>query len=64
MYAIKNKRTGKWIYGTDFRYSPYYQRTSKEQAMTWEDIEEVQWEFERRRCGKDYKIVNVRLEEI
>ncbi len=64
MYAIRNKRTGKWLYGTDFRHYPYTQRTSFEQAMTWEMYEAAFSEFKSRMCGKDYEIIPVRIEEI
>ena len=62
MWAIKNRRTGKWLYGTCFGY-PTTQRTSFEKAMLFEDYEEAQREFERRKCGDNYKICLVKLEE-
>lgn len=62
MYAIRNKRTRKWLFGTDFRYRPRRQRTSEDQARTWETYEEACLDFKLRGCGKDYEIVPVRLE--
>lgn len=29
MFAIQNIKTGKFLYGTDYRYRPPHQRTSK-----------------------------------
>lgn len=60
MYAIINERTGKWVYGTDFER--HTQRTSYERALLFESLEDAELEFKRRRCGKDYKIVECRLE--
>lgn len=40
MYAIRNKKTGLWLYGTDWRYTPPHQRTSEDRIQTWETREE------------------------
>ena len=64
MYAIRNKRTGKWLYGTDFRHFPYTQRTSFEQAKIWESYEAAKSEFKSRMCGKSYEIVPVILDPL
>lgn len=71
MYAIRNKRTGLWLYGTDYRYhSAGYdrpsrrQRTSKERVMTWETRQQAEIEFVARGCGEDYEVVPVRLEAL
>lgn len=64
MWVIRNKRTKKWVYGTDFRYHPYHQRTSEDKAMVWEHYEEALFEFNRRNCGKDYELVLARLEAL
>lgn len=63
-YAIRNKRTGKWVYGTDHRYHPWHQRTSDDKALLFEDYKLACLEFEARRCGKAYEIVPVRLEAL
>lgn len=63
MYAIRNKRTKKWLYGTDYRYHPVRQRTSEDRAMIFEDFESAKAEYICRRCGKEYDIVPVVLEE-
>lgn len=60
-YAISNKRTGRWIYGTDYRYSPPHQRTSKDKALLFDDYKIANLAFEIRRCSKEYEIVPVKL---
>lgn len=64
MYAIINKVTGKWLYGTDYRYNPPHQRTSDRQAVTYEDLDAAERQFRCRRCGRDYEIVEVELNVI
>lgn len=64
MYAIKSIKTGKWLFGTNFRFSPPHQRTSSDQCMTWEDKNTAESEFRRRHCNSDYKIVRVKIEEV
>lgn len=66
MYAIRNKRTRKWLYGTDYSYADGKprQRTSDDRAMLWENYEDATNEFRWRRCGKDYEVVPVRLEAL
>ena len=61
MYAIINKRTNEFVYGTDFRTRHHKQRTSKEQMLTFEYLDSCEKEFEHRKCGKDYKIVEVEV---
>lgn len=64
MYAIRNKRTKKWVYGTDYRYSPRRQRTSFDRALTYEDFEHAKLAFVCRQCGKDYEVVPVVITEV
>ena len=64
MFAIRNKKTKKWVYGTDHRYWPYRQRTSFEQAMTFPDRETAEFTAHIRRCSKDYEVVEVELKEV
>lgn len=64
MYAIRNKGTKEWLYGTDYREYPYKQRTSQYKAITFEDKEEAEWEFKRRQCNNDYAIIEVELRAI
>ncbi len=61
MYAIMNTKTNKWVYGTDYRYNPPRQRTSFEEALTFEELEDAQYNFKLRHCGKKYKIYRVHL---
>ena len=63
MFVIRNKKTGKWVYGTDHRYNPHHQRTSDKRALTFEDLDEAKHQFKMRQCGKDYEVVKVRLVE-
>lgn len=63
MYAIRNKTTNQWLFGTDYREYPYKQRTSNEKAMLFEDREEAEYQFKNRGCNKEkYEMVKVRLE--
>lgn len=64
MYAIRNKRTRKWLYGTWYQDGRNVQRTSFDKAMLFDDYETAQLEFRLRHCGKCYEIVPVRLEVI
>ena len=87
MYAIRNKKTKKWVYGTDFRvphrkirprkeeafyydnqpvfyahaYISYSQRTSFDQALTFDTLDYAIHEFNHLGCGNDYEIVKVKL---
>lgn len=61
MYAIRNKNTHKWVYGTDYRYKPRHQRTSLGRALTYEDRAEAEMDYKHRQCGKDYEIVKVEM---
>lgn len=64
MWAIRNKRTRKWLYGTDYRHYPPTQRTSENKAMLFETCEEAEAEMRYRKCGLSYKAVPVILEEL
>lgn len=57
MFAIQNIKTGDFVYGTDFRYSPPHQRTSNRQMLTFATLHEARGAFLTRKCGKDYRIV-------
>lgn len=59
MYVIANKRNGKFVCGTDYRYHPPHQRLSDEQALTFDYLEHAETAFKTRRCGKDYEIRRV-----
>lgn len=59
MYAIQNIKTGKFVYGTDYRHFPRHQRTSFEQMLTFEEYDFAESAFLSRGCGKDYRIVEL-----
>ena len=61
MWAIRNNRTRKWLYGTDWRYDPPHQRTAEERAMTFESEDLARAEMRWRKCGKDYEVIPVRI---
>lgn len=61
MYAIINKATGEWVFGTDYNYSPPKQRLSREHAVLFSDKEQAFFSFKKRRCNKKYEVVEVDL---
>lgn len=68
MYAIQNIKTGKFVYGTDYRYGriggKYNQRTSKNKMLTYDDYYAAAEDFWHRGCGKDYRIVVLKTVEV
>ncbi|EAG6120430.1 hypothetical protein DLK56_01880 [Listeria monocytogenes] len=62
MYAIRHKRTKKFVYGTDKRYSKFRQRTSNEQALLFESYFIAHTAFNDRQVSHMlYEIVPVEL---
>lgn len=59
MYAIQNMKTGKFLYGTDYRYNPRHQRTSFEKMKTYDKYFFAECDFLSRGCSKDYRIVEL-----
>ena len=60
-YAFKNKRNGKFIHGTDFRYSPPRQRLTAplRPSMFFTELQ-LETEIRRRHISlKQYEIVDV-----
>lgn len=63
-YAIWNSKYKKWLYGTDFRF---WNRHSPRQILDddtpklWCDESTAIWEYERRHCGREYKVVEVEV---
>lgn len=45
MFAIQNIKTGKFLYGTDYRYRPPHQRTSNTKMLTYSSIAEAAHDF-------------------
>ena len=64
MYAIRNTRTKKWIYGTWWQSGRVVQRTATNRALVFAEYEDAKTALCWRRVGKDYEIVPVRLVEI
>ena len=63
-YAIRNRRTKKFVTGTDYRYFPPHQITSVDCAYIYEDEWDAIQGKNIRDCGKDYEIVPVRVEVV
>ena len=63
VWAIRNKRTKLWVYGTDRSYADGVarQRTSADRALIFGTEDEARNEMRWRRCSKDYEVVPVRL---
>ena len=66
MYAIRNKKTKEWVYGTDYQqFYPqtrmFKQRTSEHQALTYNDKEYAEIDMMSRRMSRDYEVVEVKL---
>lgn len=64
MWAIRNKRTRKWLYGTDYSGKKIHQRTSEERCMVFETEQIARAEMRWRKCGVNYEAVPIRIEEI
>lgn len=64
MYAIQNIKTGKFVYGTDYRYAPYRQKTSNNRMLTWDNIQSAKLDYKCRQCGKDYRLVVLKSVEV
>lgn len=64
MYAIQNIKTGKFVYGTDYRFSKPRQQTSKDQMLTFNDYYVAAEIFRSRKCGKNYRIVELKPVEV
>lgn len=58
-YAIQNIKTKKFVYGTDYHYNPPHQFTHSNGALLWITVEEAQFQFIHRECGKNYRIVEI-----
>ena len=73
VYAIQNKRTGRFVTGTDKRHwhkvsemsrGVWEQLTSYEAGLLFETKHEAELELDIRRCGKDYRVVEVKPLEV
>lgn len=65
MYAIQNIITGKFVYGTDYRYYPPHQKTSLTQMLTYEWLAYAKSDFLHRKCStNNYRIVKLKPVEV
>ena len=64
MWAIRNKRTRKWVYGTWWQDGRVVQRTSDDRVMIFESYEDAKREYKHRKCGKCYELVPVRVDAL
>lgn len=64
MYAIQNIKTGKFVYGTDYRYYPRHQRTSHNRLLTYDTLAQAKSDYLHRQCGKDYRIVVLKTVQV
>ena len=62
MYAIIDKRTGKYLYGTDHRFSPPRQRTSEHRLKVYETQEEAALDLKLRKCGPAYAVMKISVQ--
>lgn len=62
MYAIRNKRTKRWLYGSWWQDGRVVQRTADDMVLIFPSWEAAELESRIRRCGEDYEIVPVRIE--
>lgn len=68
-YAIINKRTKKYVYGTDYSRDHVTkdgkhtknQFTSFGSAIVYADLRGAELGFENRGCGQDYEIQEVKI---
>ena len=61
MFAIQNKRTAQFVFGTDYRFHPPRQRTSMNKLCTYESAAEANADRLNRRCGRDYVVVEIEV---
>ena len=62
MFAIRNKKSGAWVCGTDYRYFPHHQITSFNSAFTYDSEKSAEHAFFTRGCSKRlYAVVEVTL---
>ena len=65
VYAIQNKRTKEFVYGTDYRYGkPAHQFTEPEVGLLFTSRFDAELTMEGRRCGKSYEVVEVKPLEV
>lgn len=61
-YAIRNKRTKKYVKGFDYRYHPIRKILTDNQPRLFHDLEEVEFEFSLNRYDpKFYEVVKLSI---
>lgn len=63
-YAIQNKRTKKFVFGTDWRFSPPHQITESEVGMIFTEKFDAEITMSVRKCGKEYEVVEIKPLEV
>ena len=63
-YAIQNRRTGKFVVGTDWRFSPPHQRTNAHAGMMFSERFDAEMTMVNRGCGGEYRVVEVKPLEV
>ena len=63
-YAIQNRRTGKFVMGTDWRFHPPHQITDAHAGMMFTQRFDAEITLASRRCGDDYRVVEVKPLEV
>lgn len=62
-YAIMQKLYPyKWVCATDYRYNPPHQILSDDAPLMFARKEDAEAEFRKRKVGKGYRVVKVRIE--
>lgn len=64
MFAIQNIKTGKFVFGTDYRHHPPHQRTSDHRVLTFDNLATAKIEYRTRRCSKNYRVVCLKPVEV
>ncbi len=57
VYAIVNKKTRKYVCGTNLRVTPHEQYTAYDEMLIFNDLPTAINAFNSRQCGDDYEIV-------
>lgn len=61
-WMIRNKKTGKFVSGTDYRYHPPHQITdSSRRVLLYGNKSQAENDFRYRQCGVNYEIVGVEV---
>ena len=65
MFAIRNKKDKRWVYGTDYRYNPPRQKLSDEEVKIYKDEATALADARFRQINfNNYQLVSVGLIEL